>query len=234
MAKRILLLSLLVAAGAGTCVGQTAGIYGFAVELDGSGPGAINDGQLTLYGLDSAISGTDSRYLPAGSLATQSAAWTSASNDSNVTFNLGTFNPGAGDTLTLTGGSALTFESGGATINQSDTSLHVSVEPIATADFFLPGINLPVSNTNPSGNSNGDILFATESAGDNLLSGLTPGVYRLSAYGHAYGSTGSIDETDGGLYYAAFFTVVPEPGTWTMIASGTLVLASTRRGWRRR
>lgn len=224
LAKRIALLLLALAVTASPSIAQVSGIYGLAVELLGTGTGATNNGRLTLYGLNPAISGTDPRYLPTGSVATQSGAWTSESNDSSVTFNLGTFYPDAGDTLTLTGGSELTYQDDGATVNPNDASLHYSVVPSGSPDYFLPGINLPVDSTNPSGNGNGDIRFATEAERFNLLDGLDPGTYTLSVYGFSYASTGDNVDNNNSLYYSAAFTVIPEPGLWAMLVAGFGVL----------
>ncbi len=231
MAKRIFLLILIFAAVAtGSSFAQTTGIYGLAVEIYSSGTEATNMG-LTLYGVDPTISGTDPRYVPDDSDATQSAEWTLSSNDSNVTFNLGTFNPLNGDILLLTGGSMLTFESGGGTVDTTDAgaqSLHYSIVPLGSSDQFFNGIDLPVDNTNPSGNNNGDIRFATESADINLLD-RAPGTYQLSVYGFSNTSTGDNYDNNGGLNYTASFTVVPEPGTWGMVAGGAVVMIQFRR-----
>jgi hypothetical protein len=229
--KHLPLFLFALFAFASSCFAQTTGIYGLAIEIDATGTGASMAG-LTLYGVDPTISGTDPRYLPDNSVATQSGAWTSTSNDSNVTFNLGTFDPDNGDTLTLAGGSMLTFESGGGTVDTTDAgaqSLHYSIVALGSPDFFVNGIDFAVDNTNPSGNNNGDIRFATEDADINMLAGRTPGTYMASFYGFSAASTGDNYDNDGGLNYTAYFTIIPEPQTWTLLAAGAAILFFARR-----
>src|SRR5271167_2718389 len=82
------------------------GVFGFGIELDGTGALATNSGTVTLYALDN---GGTTRLLPTGSSATLSTAWTGASTPASPTFNLGTFVYGT-NSLTLEGGSLLTYK----------------------------------------------------------------------------------------------------------------------------
>ena len=99
-----------VAVGSGSTAFGYVGQYGFAIELDGTGTLASHSGQTTLYAVEPDGNNAGSGNVPTGSTATlDTTDWTSASNISTPTYNLGTFSPTLGNTLTLTGGSLLTF-----------------------------------------------------------------------------------------------------------------------------
>ena len=170
------------------------GVFGFGVELTGSGVLALNSGVTTLYALNNS---GGSRLLPNGSSATLNTAWTNSSNDSSPTFSLGTFDVSARDTLTLplNGASILTFGGGE---NGNGQYLNYSVVAIGSGDSFVPGINLPQNQVNVNGNNN-DNRYSTESANVPLLTGLPDGTYKLSVYGFAANDVGSIN--NGGANY---------------------------------
>lgn len=202
------LLILSVAFGAATsCVfaQSNPNYFGYGIEFSSTGPSAANSGT-TLYSL---VQDGGTRLLPTGSTATISNSWTSASGDSAATkFNLGAFNPSAGDTLLLKGGSILTY---GTVPSSTNEYLNYRISPVSNiSGNFAPGINLPLDSTDPSGSGNNDRRFATESSAVDVLNGLTPGTYVIDTYGYADGTYIS----NGGDNYAATFTVVPEPTTY--------------------
>ena len=220
--KKMALLAVISLAAAGTGFAQTEGTFGYGIELLGSGSGATNSGTTTLYALDV---GGGNALLPTGSTAVLSNAWTSASNGTTPTFNLGTF--AVGNTLVLTGGSLLTFQNSGSTVNTANVYLNYSVTLLGQPSNFAPGINLPLNVANIPGGNPGDDRFSLESGSTNLLAGLAPGTYELQTYGYADG----MFESNSGNNFGAVFTVnaVPEPSTWAlMVGALGLVL-----GWRR-
>src|SRR5271154_1751717 len=114
--KIILALGFIIAGSVSSTYAQYAGPFGYGIELKGTGAGALNSGVTTLYALDN---GGTTRLLPLGSSATlDQTSWANGSTTSPV-LNLGTFNPGAGDTLTLLGGSMLTYQGAGAVVTVS-------------------------------------------------------------------------------------------------------------------
>ena len=152
--------------------------------------------------------GGGTALTPTGSTGMLSTAWTSASTAASPTFNLGSFNPAAGDTLILNGGSILTYQNNGGTVSNTNQYLNYGVNTAVTpaGSLNLPrGVNLPLENANATGNT-GDQRFATETTGSNLLSGLNPGTCVLATYGHASG----VYENNSGAHFAATFSVVPE------------------------
>ncbi|HEV3271027.1 MAG TPA: PEP-CTERM sorting domain-containing protein [Candidatus Methylacidiphilales bacterium] len=222
-------LALLIALASGVSVNaQIVGTYGYGIELLGTGSGALYNGQLTLYALDQG-GGTD--LIPSGSTATLSTAWNDTSTASSPTFNLGTFT--SSDSLTLTGGSLLTFQNSGATVNTGDTYLNYSVSAVGSSDY-VPGVNLNVVVTDV-GSTTGNTRFSTEAQSINLLAGLAPGTYELQTYGYADYSApsggGQLYENNGRSDFGAEFTVVtaPEPSTWVLMLGGGFALFFLRR-----
>jgi hypothetical protein len=204
-------LGFLIAGSASSIFAQSAGPFGYGIELNGAGTGALHSGITTLYALDD---GGTNRLVPPGSLATlDQTSWADGSTLSPV-LNLGAFNPGAGDTLTLLGGAMLTYQNGGAVVSVS--YLNYCVDPTGGPyNTFGPGIQLNLTTANVSGNT-GDTLWSDESAAVNLLTGLTNGTYVLQTYGFAgsnlaNGNNGNLFENNGGTNYGATFTVVSGP-----------------------
>ncbi len=204
------------------------GTFGFGIELTGTGANATNNGVTTLYVLDQTDPGDQS---PTGSTAMQSLAWTAASTEGNPTFNLGTFT--LGDTLTLNGGSLLSYQGNGDTVDSATVNYEVGTGP---GSGTFPSDNLPLDAQN-FGNA-GNKRFALETGTTNLLAGLAPGTYELSVYGAAVtdGGAGGLGETNGGANYGATFTVAaaaaaPEPGTTAMLLLGVggLIWSQRRR-----
>lgn len=222
--KKLLVLGLALAVSAASAsAANNPGIFGYGIELSATGSSATNPGQSTLYAL---IQNGETRLLPTNSTATLSTAWNNTSNDTTPTFNLGTYDPGAGDTLVLKGGSFLTFG------NVDTTNVYLNYRITAgtmPAGGFVMGNNLPINSTDPSGNGNSDRRFASESFHINVLESLAPGTYTIDTYGFADGSFAS----NGGANFAATFTVVPEPATWMaglfVCGAAGLHLARSRR-----
>jgi hypothetical protein len=208
--------------------GQSAytGIFGYGIELSATGSGAAKPG-LILYALNN---GGGAVLLPPGSSATLDGTdWGSASSGSSPTFSLGTFNPSAGDTLTLTGGAMLTYQGDGGTIYTGAVYLNYEVVPLGSSASFPPGINLPENAENDPGGTPGNELYDTESVAVNLLAGLTPGTYELETYGYAGSSTGDNYANNNGPNYGAVFSVIPEPGIFTSLLCGFAFLLLLRR-----
>lgn len=225
----LLLAGMFLAGFSVSSEAQYTGIFGYGIELSASASGAFNPDQTTLYALNN---GGGSALLPPGSSATlDENDWGSGSSGSNPTFNLGTFNPSAGDTLTLPGGAILTFQGNGGAIFTGAVYLNYEVFLSGSSGSFPPGTNLPENAESNPGGTPGNELYDTESQSINLLSGLAPGTYELETYGYAGSSTGDKYANGNGSNYGALFTVVPEPNTWAMLLSGigVFVLFRCRR-----
>jgi hypothetical protein len=202
------------------------GAFGYGIELNASG-GLATDSGLSLYALDNS---GGSRLPPVGSAATLRTDWTSSSTKGSPTFSLGTFNPYEGGTLTLTGGSLLTYQHGD-TVDTGSATLNYEIYQLGGSGTYT-SFNLPFNEMNVAGSS-GDTRFDTESQAINVLSGLAPGSYEISTYGNATadGGTGPIFESNGGNDFGATFMVVPEASTWVSLlaALGGLILLRGRR-----
>jgi hypothetical protein len=211
-----------------------SGTFGFGIELDGTGASATNSGAITLYALDN--SGT-TRLEPQSGTPVISTAWTSASSGTTPTFNLGTYY--TGDTLVLDGGSMLTFKNSGSDV--TDSNLEFAIYKLGSSPGSFTQVSLLFNQDNVNGSS-GDQRWATENGYTsypqggsgtftpvNLLAGLGAGNYVLAVYGYADSTDGSHFESNGGLNYAAEFTVVPEPSTWAMMFGGLGMLLCFQR-----
>ena len=208
---------------------QYVGIYGYGIELKGTGAGALNSGATSLYALDN--NGT-TRLTPIGSSAVLNQTSWANGTQINTVLNLGTFNPNLGDTLRLLGGVMLTYQGGGATVG-SAVYLNYAVDPVAGPfTNFGPGIQLGLNETNVMGTA-GDLRWSEESKNIDLLAGLTPGTYVLGSYGFANSTLGDQFANNFGGNpqfgnYGASFTVVPEPATAVFVGLGLAALLSRR------
>jgi hypothetical protein len=239
MKMKLLACVAALAASMGMTYAQSAGTFGFGIELDGTGAAATNNGTVTLYALDN--SGT-TRLTPTSSSATlQQTEWPSSSTPANPTFNLGTFytTAGSGNSLILDGGSMLTFKNGGANVSQAD--LFYTIYEVGSSPGTFNDVSLLFNQDNVAGNT-GDQRWATEVGygsypqggtgtftGINLLAGLGAGTYILDVYGNAQTTVGTQYESNGGNNFAAEFTVVPEPSAWAMMVGGLVLLVGVQR-----
>jgi hypothetical protein len=134
---KLLALTLAVTCSASSAFAQYAGIFGYGLELKGTGANALDSGITNLYALDN---GGTTRLLPLGSSANlNQTGWSNGTPEAPV-LNLGTFYPGAGDTLTLLGGAMLTYQGGGATVGNS-IYLNYAIDPVEGPDrvhFSVP------------------------------------------------------------------------------------------------
>ena len=217
--KKQFLLSLVVILSESVRLAQAVpGIYGSGVELQTQqGNGMLTK---TLYATnDNAASngGDGTRLEPSGSTATLNQTSAAGSPATNATFSLGTFNPAAGDVLTLKGFSVLTYVgSTMATQVYGNYLLFAGTTPPASS---FTGVNLPFDAAPTTGSTDG--RWDTEALTTNLLTGLTAGTYTLDIYYDAGDSSNNFTyDNNGGANYGIAFTVVPEPGTWAMLLMG--------------
>jgi hypothetical protein len=186
----------------------TTGIFGTDIGLTSN---LINGGGRTFFEAD--LLG-DARHAP---VATADVTLPVTLNTTGFNgLNLGTFNPGAGDTLTFIGGEALTFKNGLATdLTGNDvTSATINYE-VDGSGFTGFGLAFNENLANP-----GDQRWASTTGAVNLLSGLSAGPHTLTFF--ASGTNNSdpplgIFDSNGGANYTASFTVVPEPATILLV-----------------
>jgi hypothetical protein len=211
---RKLALATVISLGASSLFAQS-GTFGSGVELNANGAGN------TLYALDN---GGTTRLTPVGSTATlDQTSWANGSEAAPV-LNLGTFNPGAGQSLTLNGGSLLTFKTGNSDVTAAFLDYRVFLTGGGPSGSFTE-ISLPFNEDNVNGTT-GDQRWADESQTANLLSGLTPGNYTLGVFLRENSTDGGAFSSNGGANYGATFTVVPEPGTIISFLSGSSLLGA--------
>lgn len=151
-------------------------------------------------------------------------------------FAFGSFNPGAGGVLNLTGGEVLTFKNGGS--NVTGTTLNYRIYPAGSpSGSFTPlGIAFTADATfaDAAGTSytgTGDQKWSNSSLWNplNLLTGLTPGNYELDIYLEAATSDGTQFSNNGGANYKATFAVIPEPSAALLAVLGSIALLRRRR-----
>lgn len=138
--------------------------------------------------------------------------------------NLGTFNPGAGNTLVLNGGEVNTFKNGSSDVTAAFTNynVHLSINPAGT----FTAINLPFNSEFPVfGSNTGDQKWQRTDLGTDLLPTLAPGTYSLEVFSSASTNEGDRFASNGGSNFTATFTVVPEPSASTLATTvGALAL----------
>lgn len=215
--KLIAVLNIAFVSLAGSAFGQYEGVWGYGIEVEGTGANAANAGVPTLYALNT----SGGAYLtPTGSAATlNQTSWGNGTAYAPA-LNLGTFNPSAGNTLTLLGGAMLTYQGGGDTV-EPNVVLEYAIDPIGSEGNWVGSDVLNLSQSGVAGAA-GNYLWSDESQNVNLLSGLGNGTYVLETYGLANSSIGILYENNGGANYGAEFTVVPEPSTSELAIAGGL------------
>jgi hypothetical protein len=213
--KSLATLNVAILCFAGTAFGQYEGIYGYGIELDGTSANAANSGIATLYALND---GGTTSLTPTGSSATlDQSSWDNGTVAAPV-LNLGTFNPSAGNTLTLLGGSMLTYQGGGDVV-EPNVVLEYAIDPIGTEGNWAGSDVLPLTQSGVA-STPGNMRWSDESQTVNLLNGLSAGTYVLETYALANSSVGILYENNGGGNYGAEFTVVPEPSSWALAIVG--------------
>lgn len=232
--RRLLAIAIVFSFFANAAHAGFFGQYGYGLEIRANGVS-------TLYGLNA----SGPALLPTGSSATyDGSSWANGSELSPV-LNLGSFNPGAGDTLLLKGGSELLFADVGSGGFVSGGDINYRVFPgtgaaaAAAAPAFITGIAMPIDASLGGNNAR----VAVQGLNINLLAGLSPGTYTLGSYGFGYGNSdattaaSAFANNQSGNYanYGARFTVVPEPSIATIAGVGCLVVLlrrETKRGRR--
>jgi hypothetical protein len=153
--------------------------------------------------------------------------------------NLGTFNPGAGNTLVISGGEVDIFKDGTDNVTGANLNWRVwSGSPSGT--FTVDGLGFTANE--PFNNAAGDAAavggsldqkWAQISTTPNVLQGLTPGTYTLEVYMDApftfTGGSGTHFSNNGGSNYRATFVVVPEPSSLAFAGIGLLGIIASRR-----
>lgn len=222
---------LLALAGTFICSAGVAsagyfGQFGYGLEISANGTS-------TFYGLNA---WPTAPLLPTGSTATlDNTSWANGSEAVPV-LNLGSFNPSAGNTLILKGGSELLYADVGSGGYASGGYINYRVfsgtgpAAVAGAPGFAPGQFMAV-DVSLGGN---DTRVAVQGLNIDLLAGLTPGTYTLGSYGFGYGNSDAVSgaatyANNGGANYGAYFTVVPEPACATLLGLGCLAIILRRR-----
>lgn len=197
MKKTALTLITLIAAS--TAANAASGIFGTGVVIN-------NNGTSTLY--EATLLG-DARHAPSGFSPTLNTTGFDG-------LDLGTFDTTT-DSLVLQGGEMLTFKNSGSDVTGANVYYKIDGGAFSSAIAF--GFN----EDNVNG-STGDQRWYTEGSSFDLLDGLSNGAHTISVYFDAGSSDGTHFENNGGSDFTANFTVVPEPGTYALIA-GCLGLA---------
>ncbi|MGB0774254.1 MAG: PEP-CTERM sorting domain-containing protein [Akkermansiaceae bacterium] len=146
---------------------------------------------------------------------------------------LGTFDVGNGDTMTISGGEALTFKNGLSDV--FNAKLNYSIQAVGGGTFFTE-LDLSftanssfTSAANGSNYTNGGDQQWSDSFSIDALSGLANGDYEIVIFTKASSSDGDHFHNNGGTNYNATFTVVPEPSSSALMGLGGLALILRRR-----
>src|SRR6266513_2813860 len=167
-----LLLTGLALAASSSTIFATTGIFGTDIGLTSN---LFNSGGNTFFEAD--LLG-DGRHAPIATADVTLPVTLNATGFNGL--NLGTFNPGAGDTLTFIGGEALTFKNGAATDTTGNdvTSATINYE-VDSSGFTGFGLAFNEDNVNAT---MGDQRWASTTGAVNLLTGLLPGPHTLTFF----------------------------------------------------
>jgi len=139
--------------------------------------------------------------------------------------NLGTFDLGVGNTLTLMGGEMLTYKNGSDNI--TGATIRYRIDGGSFSSFAL------TFNQNNVNGANGDQRWYGEGANVNLLTGLNNGVHTIEVFYEApftfTGGSGTHVVNNGTANYSATFTLVPEPSIALLGSIGLLAVMRRRR-----
>ena len=220
---------LLVSAPAAFC--QYSGIFGtgVAISSDIGGSSTFNLYEITALGsplLSPAVPGLGGVSLGAPSQVNTDngsgiSTWATGNIGQPSTGpSLGTFTQGV-DTLTLNGGEVLTYKGGGGNVTA------------AYVEYKIDGgafINYSLAFNQDNISSPGDQRWYSDGEGVNLLNGLSLGTHTLSVYFYDDNYPNTHDYVSNGAFnYSATITVVPEPTTSLLVASGLGMFALIRR-----
>jgi hypothetical protein len=144
-------------------------------------------------------------------------------------YNLGTFNPGVGDTLVLSNWyfENYAYDAGSGSNNwlsgESTATLNLSINSVINNQTLT---QVGVFGNNRTWNNNPDSV--------NLLAGLSNGVYTFATsvsytYNDWNGSSASVFTSNNNGPATATFTVVPEPASSTLGLVGAVLLLRRRR-----
>lgn len=206
------IVALVLLAGMGGAYGA-AGIFGSYINITSSNHG----GTAIWYDAE----------VPGGGRASDPADFNG--------FGFGSYNPGAGATLNLTGAEVLTFKNGGSDVWGGTVSYRIYPAGSPSGSFSNIGISHTANATfaDASGTSFSgldDQKWANGVGTTNLLTGLSNGDYVLEAFLSAYDGGGIIDySNNGGGNYKATFSVVPEPSCAALALLGGLAFLRRRR-----
>jgi hypothetical protein len=144
--------------------------------------------------------------------------------------NLGTYNPGLGQTLVLAGGEIQTFQNGGDNVMNGFFAYRIFSGAPSGAFTEISLSNLTILG-------GGDVRRDNVGANVNVLAGLVNGTYSLQVFSRSdvdWNPTDGIANdfifaNNGGSNYTATFTVVPEPSRVLLLGAGLLGLLMRRR-----
>ncbi len=162
--------------------------------------------------------------------------------------NFGTFNPLAGNTLSLGGAEGLVFKNNGSDVTGVTFNYRIYPTGPASGSFTAVGRDFTADApfADAAGNqfaNAGDQKWANNQGSGtqppvNLLSGLANGTYRMEIF--FSGTTNGVNANsnlflnNNGPNYLATFTVIPEPSTYATMLAGAmgagLVAFRRRRG----
>jgi hypothetical protein len=165
-------------------------------------------------------------------------------------YNLGTYNPSAGDALILNGGESDTYSQDGYDLIESAQGYYDIVadgSPAPNTSAFTE-FGYGYESSNGDYGSYNHQKWGTSGMSVNLLSGLAPGTYDLYSYNGANDfnpnntsqyyftptDSGPVSGPNGQSYSEATFTVVPEPSTVMMLLGSGLLGSFYLTGRRRK